>query len=93
MAKDGSARTKWLVGTIIGLLGAGGGIVALLEYADRPSARMSELEINTDRYGADYSDFPSSDVDACASACLADEHWTSWWPHFAASSPRATSAM
>ena len=32
------SRVKWAVGTMVGLVGAGGGIVALLQYADSTSA-------------------------------------------------------
>lgn len=65
---------KWLVGAVIGLLGAGAGIVALLEYLDRPTAQMSPLEVSTDRYrGDDYSNFTALSPQACSDACLADK--------------------
>jgi hypothetical protein len=72
MSKPAS-RMKWVVGVIITLLGAGGGIVALLDYLNRPTVRMSELEYNVDRYGGeDYSNFTSPSSPACSESCLSD---------------------
>lgn len=71
-----SSTVKWLVGAVIGLLAAGGGIVALLDYARKPAPpqhRMSALEDSTDRYGGvDYSNFTTAGPQACSDSCLAD---------------------
>ena len=67
------SRTRWIVGALIGLLAAGGGIVTLLDYIRQPSPQMSQLEIGTDRYGGeDFRDFPVSSVEECSDACLND---------------------
>ena len=68
-----TSRTAWIVGTVIALLGAGGGIVALLNYINRPTQRMADLEVNIDRYGGDdYSNFSTPSAQACCNACLKD---------------------
>lgn len=64
------SRTRWIVGTVITLLGAGGGIVALVEYFNKPRAMMSALEHNTDRYGGvEHSNFTAATPEDCSEAC------------------------
>jgi hypothetical protein len=63
---------KWVVTAVIGLLGAGGGAVALMERCDRPVPHMSALEQGTDRFGGkDYRDFAST-LAECNESCLRD---------------------
>jgi hypothetical protein len=71
--------TKLVAGLLFGLLGAGGGIVALLRYMDEPMPSMSTLELATDRYGGDdYSNFAAASAEACSQACLADSRCQSF---------------
>jgi hypothetical protein len=70
---EGPGCAKWLVATVIALLAAGAGIVAILNYVSAPRVEMSQYEVGIDRYaGQDYSNFTVPGVQACSSACLND---------------------
>ena|SRR5260221_10041813 len=72
---------KWLIGSLIALLAAGSGIVALFNYfspethspAGPPLAPVSfQIENGYDRIGQDYSDLHNASLEQCKEVCLQD---------------------
>jgi len=62
-----------MVATITGVLAAGAGIVAILNFVTASRWQMSEREAGIDRYGGqELRDFYSPSAAECGQACLSD---------------------
>jgi hypothetical protein len=72
---DRQSRSRWLVTTVISVLGAGAGLVAIAQFVGQPRPVMSDFEMGIDRYGGiDYNGgAPAASVQACSDACLSEE--------------------
>lgn len=80
MASEESTGRRWFVGTVIAFIGAGAGLVAILQFVVEPRPAMSAFEVGIDRYGGkDYGGgSPAENVQACSDACLSDPQCQSY---------------
>jgi hypothetical protein len=70
---ESESRSRWMVTSLVGILGAGAGLVAILQFAVQPRPVMSDFEIGIDRYGGDLGGgAPAANEQACSDACLSD---------------------